>query len=71
LGTVADAEDASILLSGSENNSTSSIRFPMNTALIFKEQREVKELREKGLSQPHHSIKYIEGHDLLCYREKI
>jgi hypothetical protein len=45
----------------------------MHTALIFKEQAKVKEpgLREKGLSQPHYSMQYIEGYDLLCYKEKI
>jgi hypothetical protein len=42
----------------------------MHTALIFKEQAKVKGLgsREKGLSQPHYSIKHIEGYDLLCYK---
>jgi hypothetical protein len=45
----------------------------MHNALIFKEQAKVKEpgLREKGLAQPHYSIQYIEGYDLLCYKEKI
>jgi hypothetical protein len=45
----------------------------MHTALIFKEQTKVNEpgLREKGLAQPHYSIQHIEGHDLLCYKEKI
>jgi hypothetical protein len=45
----------------------------MHTALIFKEQAKVKELgsREKGLTQPHYSIKHIEGYDLLCYKDKI
>jgi hypothetical protein len=40
------------LLSGSENNSISNIKFPMNNALIFIEQAKVKEpgLREKGLA---------------------
>jgi hypothetical protein len=58
------------LLSGSENNSISNIKFPMHTALIFKEQAKVKEpgLREKGLAQPHYSIQHIEGYDLLCYK---
>jgi hypothetical protein len=63
------------LLSGSENNSISNIKFPipMHTALIFKEQATVKEqgLREKGLAQPHYSIQHIEGYDLLCYKDKI
>jgi hypothetical protein len=61
------------LLSGSENNSISNIKLtiPMHTALIFKEQAKVKEpgLREKGLAQPHNSIQYIEGYDLLCYKD--
>jgi hypothetical protein len=52
------------LLSGSENNSISSIKLtiPMHTALIFKEQAKVKEpgLREKGLAQHHYSIQHIE-----------
>jgi hypothetical protein len=63
------------LLSGSENNSISNIKFPipMHTALIFKEQAKVKEpgLREKCLAQPHYSIQHIEGYDPLCYKEKI
>jgi hypothetical protein len=60
-------------LSGSENNSISNIKLPLHTALIFKEQSKVKNiaLREKGLAQPHYSIKHIEGYDLLCYKEKI
>jgi hypothetical protein len=43
----------------------------MHTALIFKEQAKVKEvrLREKGLAQPHYSIQHIEGYDLLCYKD--
>jgi hypothetical protein len=38
------------ILSGSENNSISNIKFPMHTALIFKDQEKVKEpgLREKA-----------------------
>jgi hypothetical protein len=61
------------LLSGSENNSISNIKFtiPMHTALIFKEHAKVKDvrLREKGLAHPHYSIQYIEGYDHLCYKE--
>jgi hypothetical protein len=64
-------EEVLTLLSGSENNSISNIKFPMHTALIFKEQAKVKGLREKGLAQPHYSIQHIEGYDLLCYTEKI
>jgi hypothetical protein len=68
-------EEVLTLLSGSENNSISNFKLtiPMHTALIFKEQAKVKEpgLREKGLAQPHYSIQYIEGYDLLCYKEKI
>jgi hypothetical protein len=56
-----------------ENNSISNIKLsvPMHTALIFNEQAKVKDvgLREKGLVQPHYSIKHIEGYDLLCYRK--
>jgi hypothetical protein len=48
------------LLSGSENNSISNINLtiPMYSALIFKEQAKVKEVkfREKGLAQLHYSI---------------
>jgi hypothetical protein len=64
-------EEVLTLLSGSENNSNINIKFPMHTALIFKEQAKVKEsrLREKGLAQPHYSIQHIEGYDLLCYKE--
>jgi hypothetical protein len=43
----------------------------MHTPLIFKEQAKVKGLREKGLAQPHYSIQYIEGYNILCYKEKI
>jgi hypothetical protein len=64
-------EEELTLLSGSENNSISNIKFPMHTALIFKSQAKVKGLREKGLDQPHYSIQHIEGYDLLCYKEKI
>jgi hypothetical protein len=50
-------EEVLTLLSGSENNSISNIKWtiPIHTALIFKEQAKVKEigLREKGLAQPH------------------
>jgi hypothetical protein len=70
-----ETEEVLTLLSGSENNSISNIKFttPMHTALIFKEQAKVKRqgLREKGLSQPYYSIQHIEGYDLLCYKEKI
>jgi hypothetical protein len=43
------------------------------TALIFKEQANVKDigLREKGSDQPHYSMQHIEGYNLLCYKEKI
>jgi hypothetical protein len=65
-----EAEEVLTLLSGSENNSISNIKWtiPIHTALIFKEQAKVKEtgLREKGLAQPHYSIQHIEGYDLLC-----
>jgi hypothetical protein len=46
---------------------------PMNTALIFKEQVKVIDIGrgEKGLDQPHYSIKYIGGFDLLWYKYKI
>jgi hypothetical protein len=63
-------EEVLTLLSGSENNRISNIKYtiPINTALIFKEQAKVKEpgLREKGLAQPHYSIQHIEGNDILC-----
>jgi hypothetical protein len=66
-------EEVLTLLSGSENNSISNIKFPMHTALIFKEQAKVKKLRlrEKGLAQLHYSIQNIELYDLLCYKQKI
>jgi hypothetical protein len=66
-------EEVLTLLSGSENNSISNIKFPMHADLIFKEQAKVKELglREKGLAQPHYALQNIEGYDLLCYKEKI
>jgi Integrase zinc binding domain len=43
----------------------------MHTFLIFKEQVKVQGLREKGLSQPHDSMKHIEWYDLLYYKDKI
>jgi hypothetical protein len=56
-------EEVLTLLSGSESNSISNIKLttPMHTALIVKEQAKIKEprLREKGLSQPHYSIKQM------------
>jgi hypothetical protein len=70
-----ETEEVLTLLSGSENNSISNIKLtiPMYTALIFKEQAKVKDkgLRENSLAQPHYSIQYIEGYDLLRYKEKI
>jgi hypothetical protein len=66
-------EEVLTLFSGSENNSISMIKLTisMHTALIFKEQANVKEtrLREKGLARPHYSIQHIEGYDLLCYKD--
>jgi hypothetical protein len=66
-------EEVLKLLSGSQNNSISNtnLSIPMYTALIFKEQAQVKKpgLREKGLAQPHYSIQHIEGYDLLCYKD--
>jgi hypothetical protein len=63
-------EEALTLLSESEQ---SNIKFPMNTALIFKEQTRVNGLREteKRLSQQHYSMQHIEGNDLLCFKDKI
>jgi RNase H-like domain found in reverse transcriptase len=61
-------EEALILLSESEQ---SNIKFPMHTALIFKEQTRVNGLREKRLSQPYYSMQHIEGYDLFCYNDKI
>jgi hypothetical protein len=81
LDTVADAlsfldidslkiqeDEVLTLLSGSENNIISNFKFPMHTALIFKEQSKVKGLREKGLVQSHYSIQYIEWYDLHLYK---
>jgi hypothetical protein len=66
-------EEVLTLLSGSENNNISNIKWtiPMHTALIFKEQAILKEpgLKEKGLAQPHYSIQHIEGYDLLSYKK--
>jgi hypothetical protein len=62
-------EEVLTLLSGSETNSIIIIELttPMHTALIFKQQAKVKDirLRDKGLAQPHYSIQHIEGYDLL------
>jgi RNase H-like domain found in reverse transcriptase len=52
-------EEVLALLSDSE---FSNIKFPMYTALIFKEQIKVQGLREKGISQPHYSMQKIEGY---------
>jgi hypothetical protein len=41
----------------------------MDTALTFKDQAKGKELKQKGLAQPHYSIQHIEGYDLLCYKD--
>ena len=60
-------EEVLALLSESE---FSNIKFPMHTALIFKEQMKVQGLRKKGLSQPHYSVQHIEGYDLLYLRIK-
>jgi hypothetical protein len=66
-------EEILTLLSGSENNRISNIKFPMHIALIFKEQAKVKDIgvREKVLAQHHYSIQHIEWCDLLCYKQKI
>jgi hypothetical protein len=69
LKILEETEQVLTLLSGSENNSISNIKFPMHTVLIFIEQTKVKGLREKGLAQPHYSIQHIEGYDLLCYKD--
>jgi hypothetical protein len=61
-------EEAFTFLPESEH---SNIKFPMHTALIFKEQVRVQGLREKGLSQPFYSMQHIEGYDHLCYKDKI
>ena len=67
-GLTIPLEEALAILSESQH---SNIKFPMHTALIFKEQIKVPGLREKGLAQPHYSMQHIEGHDLLCYKDKI
>jgi Integrase zinc binding domain len=64
----SQTEEALTFLPESEH---SNIKFPMNTALIFKEQVRFQGLREKGLSQPFYSMQHIEGYDLLCYIDKI
>jgi hypothetical protein len=61
-------EEALTFLPESEQ---SNIKFPIHTALMFKEQVRVQGLREKGLSQPFYSMQHIEGYDLLCYKDKI
>jgi hypothetical protein len=58
-------EDASTLLSWSENNSISDIKLtiPMHTALIFKAQAKVNDFgfTEEGLAQPHYLVKILKG----------
>jgi hypothetical protein len=70
---IQEEEEVFTLLSGSENNSISTIKLTItiHTAMIFKEQAKVKDtrLREKELAQPHYSIQHIEGYDLLCYQD--
>jgi hypothetical protein len=61
-------EETLALLSESEHGS---IKFPMHTALIFKEQVKVQGLREKRLSQPFYSKQHIKENDLLRYKDKI
>jgi hypothetical protein len=65
---IIQTEEALTFLLESEH---SSIKFPMHTTLIFKEQVRVQRLSEKGLSQPFYSMQHIEGYDLLCYKDKI
>jgi Integrase zinc binding domain len=45
----------------------------MHTALIFKEQTRVNQLRETktGLSKPHYYMQHIEGYELLCYKDEL
>jgi hypothetical protein len=63
-------EKSLTLLSESKH---SNIKFPMNTALIFKDQTRVNGLREteKRLSEHQFSMQHIEGYDLLCFKDKI
>jgi hypothetical protein len=51
---IQEEEEVLTLLSGSEDNSISNIKFPMHTVLIFKEQAKVKEsgLRENCIALP-------------------
>jgi hypothetical protein len=65
-------EDVLTLLSRSENNSISNIKFPMDTVLIFKEQAKVKEprFREKGLKDTIIEMYYKEycpGNMNICF----
>jgi hypothetical protein len=66
-------EEVLTFLSGSENNSISNIKLaiPIHTALIFKEQAKVKDVRvrEKGLAETHYSIQHIEGYHLPYYKD--
>jgi hypothetical protein len=70
-----ETEEVLTLLSGSEENSISNIKFLIHTALIFREKSKHKlkqrRLREKGLVQTHYAIQNIEGYALLCYKENI
>jgi hypothetical protein len=47
----------------------SSIKFPIHTALIFKEQS--PRTHRRGLSHLHYSMQHIEGYDLLSFKDKI
>jgi hypothetical protein len=60
-------EQALASLSESEHDNT---KFPIYTALIFKEKTKVPRLREKGLSQTYYSIQHFKGFDLECYKDK-
>jgi hypothetical protein len=69
-------EEVLTFLSGSENNSISTIKltFPMHTAYCLDLQRTNKSqeirIKRKGISPTHYSIQHIEGFELLCYKDK-
>jgi hypothetical protein len=82
VGNVADAlsrfdihslknqeEELLTVISGSENNSISNIKYQINNSKAYcfdlQEQAKVKGLKEKFLGQNHYPVQHIEGYDLI------
>ena len=61
-------KEIAALLNVAEETTT---KLPMHTDLIFQEQIKTRGLREKATDKPSYSLQYIEGHDLLCFKDRI